>query len=180
MRRIASIALVLVVASLALVSTGCGGDDGTETSDPTEWANAFCTAVQTWGNEVQRIGSDITSSPTTETLQQAADDLGTATDEFVDELEGLGAPDTEGGDEVEAAIEEFTDTAETEKAELQEAVEDAEDTTGVAAALGVAGSSLQAMSGALQSMLQAFEDADTGQELETAFDEAEACGQIGE
>jgi hypothetical protein len=115
-----------------------------------------------------------------ENLEQAADDLGASTTAFVDELEGLGAPDTEGGDEIEEAVQEFADTAEEESAEVQEAVEDAEGTTGLAAALGVAGGSIQAMGGALQTMLEALEDADVGGELEAAFEEAESCQQLGQ
>lgn len=180
MRRVLTVALVLVVTSLALVSTGCMGDDSSETSSPTEWADALCTAISTWTNELQQIGTDITSSPTTETLEQAADDLDTATTAFVDEIEGLGGPDTEGGDEIEESVQEFADTAEEEKAEVQEAVDDAEGATGIAGAIGVAGGSIQAMGGALQTMLQTFEDADVGGELEAAFEEAESCRQLGE
>jgi hypothetical protein len=183
MRRVLTVALVLVVTSLALVSSGCMGDDSSETSSPTEWADALCAAVSTWTNELQQIGTEITSSPTNEALQQAAADLDTATTAFVDDVQGLGGPGTEGGDEIEDAIQVFADTAEEEKAEVQEAVDDiddAEGATGIAGALGVAGASIQAMGGALQTMLQTFEGADAGGELEAAFEEAESCRQLGE
>ena len=180
MRRVPTAALVLVVASLALVSTGCGGDDSSETASTTEWADALCAAITTWTNELQQIGTDITSSPTAETLEQGAEDLDTATTAFVDEVEGLGGPETEGGDDIEEAVQQFADTAEEEKAEVQEAVDDAEGATGIAGALGVAGGSIQAMGGALQTMLQALEDADGGGELETAFEQAASCQQLGQ
>jgi hypothetical protein len=179
MRRVLSLAAIVLV-SLALVAAGCGGDDGTETSSPTEWAEAFCGATNTWLDELQRIGSDLTSSPTAEGLEQAAEELDTATDAYVDEVEGLGGPDTEGGDEIEEATQEFTDAVDEQKAEVDEAVEDASDATGVAGALAAVGGAVQALGGALQTLLQTIENADVSGELETAFEDAEACSEIGQ
>ena len=102
----------------------------------------------------------------------------TATDDFVEEVRGLGGPETESGQAIEDAVEEFTDTAEAEKAQVTEAVEEVTEATDIAGALTVVGSSLQAMATALQSMFDAFENEDVGGELETAFDEAPACAEF--
>jgi hypothetical protein len=179
MRRLLTAALVVVLASFALVSAGCMGDDGNEASSTAEWADAFCTAINGWTDEIERVGSQLSSSLSADSLEQAADDLSTATDDLVEEVEELGPPETESGEEIEEAIKGFADAAETEKAEVEEAVEDASGATGIAAALGAAGSSLQTMAAALQTMFQAFEDADAGGELETAFEDSAACDEIG-
>jgi hypothetical protein len=171
-------ALAMVVIALALVSAGCMGDDS-ETSSTAEWATAFCTAISSWTDEAQQVGDAVRSSPSADSLEQAAEDLSTATDEFVDEVQSLGAPDTESGDEIEEAIADFDETVQNEKAEVEEAVDDAEDAADLAGALTVVGSSLQAMGTSLQELFQAFENADVGGELETAFEESAACEEIG-
>jgi hypothetical protein len=181
-RHLASVALLVVVASLAITSAGCMGDDGTETSSTAEWADAFCTAVTTWTTEIGRVAENLTADVSAEGVEQAREDLSTATDALIEEVEGLGAPDIESGEEVEEAIVAFRETADAERDEVEQAVDEAleEDTgtSGIAAALGVVGGSLQTMSTALQTMFQAFEDADAGGELNTAFEESEACQEI--
>ena len=176
MSRAVMTGLTFLVASLALVSTGCGGDDEPEASTAAEWAESLCTAITTWTDEMQEIQEAVT--PSAESIEQAADDVETATDDFIEEVRGLGAPETESGQAIEDAVQEFTDTAEAEKAEVLEAVDDVEDATDVASALSVVGTSLQAMATALQSMFEAFENEDVGGELETAFEETPACTEL--
>lgn len=178
MRRAVTTGLVVLVASLALVSTGCGGDDEPEASTAAEWAESLCTAITTWTDEMQEIQETVTSSLTAESIEQGADDVETATDDFIEEVRGLGAPETESGQAIEDAVQEFTDTAEAEKAEVLEAVDDVEDATDVAGALSVVGTSLQAMATALQSMFEAFENEDVGGELESAFEDTPACTEL--
>jgi len=170
--------LAIAVTALALVSAGCMGDDS-ESSSTAEWANAFCTAVTTWTDEVQQVGEALSSSPSVDSLEQAGEDLSTATDEFVAEIQSLGAPDTESGEQIEEAIADFDETVQREREEVEEAVDDAEGATGLTTALGAVGGSLQAMAASLQETFQAFENADVGGELETAFEESPACEEIG-
>jgi hypothetical protein len=181
MRPVASLALLVVVASLALVPAGCMGDDGSDASSTAEWADSFCTAITTWTTEIGRVADGLPSDFSAEGVERARDELSTATDTLIDEVESLGAPDIESGEEVEEAIATFRDTAETEKAEAEQAVEDAleeEGTGGIATALGVVSRSLQTMGTALQTMFEDFEEADAGGELNTAFEESQACQEI--
>jgi methyl-accepting chemotaxis protein len=154
------------------------GDDS-ETTSTAEWATAFCSAVTDWTDDGRQVGDAVSSSPSVDSLEQAAEDLSTATDEFADEIQSLGAPDTESSEQIEAAIADFDETVQNEKAEVEEAVDDAEDTTGLTTALGIVGGSLQAMATSLQETFQAFENADVGGELEAAFEESAACQEIG-
>jgi hypothetical protein len=162
----------LAVALAALALAGCAGDDG-DSSSTAEWAGSFCTAAATWTDEVDQITSTVSASPTVESLRGAVDDLKAATDELVGEVRGLGAPDVEGAEEIEAAIDAFTETAEAKNEAVDEAVQDAT-TESVAQALAALGE----LTSAFQTMLQAFEDADAGGELETAFEDAPACNQL--
>jgi hypothetical protein len=177
MGRAFGIGLAVLVVSLALVSAGCGGDES-ETSATAEWADSFCSAVTAWTSELEQIGQTVSSSLTAESLEEAADDVSTATDDFVEEVRGLGAPETESGEAIEDAVQEFTDAAESEKGEVEDAIEDVTDASDVAGALAVVGSSLQTMATALQTMFESFEDADVGGDLETAFEETPSCESI--
>jgi hypothetical protein len=171
--------LAACVASLAVVAAGCGGDDASATSAD-EWAEEFCSIVQDWGNELERIGDELgdISSLSSESLEAAADDADTATEDFVERVRGLGAPDTESGDAVEQEVDELADTVEAEREKIQEAVDDAEGLGGVADAVGTIGASVSAMGTALQETLESLDSADVDGELEAALEDAESCDQL--
>ena len=170
-------AVAVVLAALALVAAGCGGDDE-ETSSAAAWAEDFCTSVTEWQDEIERIGDDLLASPSTEALEDASQEASDATDAFIEEVRELGGPETESGQEVEDSVEELTDIVDEEKAEIEAAVEDAEDLTGAAGAVSEIGNSISTMATALQTTLQAIEAGDASGELETALDETPACDEL--
>jgi hypothetical protein len=173
--------LVACVAALAFVAAGCGGGGGGGGDESAEaWADEFCTAVTDWTDELEQLGEELgdVSSITTDSIRQAAEDANSSTDDFVERLRDLGAPDTESGDEVETELNELADELEVQRDDIQQAVEDAEGLGGAAEAIGNIGSALAAMGTAIQEALQAVEDADVGGELETAIENSEACDEI--
>lgn len=171
--------LVASVASLALVTASCGGDDASTTSAD-EWAEEFCAAVQDWGDELERIGDEVgdVASLSRESLEEAADEADAATEDFVESVRDLGAPDTESGDAVEQELDELADTVEAEKEQIQEAVDDAEGLGGITDAVGTIGASLSTMGTALQETLEALDSADVDGELESALENAESCDEL--
>lgn len=177
-------ALAVGIGALSLVAAGCGGDDSSTDSAtgsaPAEWADGFCTAVSTWTDELQAIGDSIAdpSSLNVDALEQAVEDLGTATDTFVDDVRDLGAPDTESGEAVQDSLDSLADTLETEQGDIETAIDDASGLTELAGAIATIGTSLSAMGTAFQNTLQALEDADASGELETALQESSACDEI--
>ncbi len=178
MTRAVTIGFVVLVAFLALVSTGCGGDDEPEATATEEWANSLCTTITSWKDELERIGDDVTSSPSTEGLEQAADDVRTATDDFVEELRDLGGPDTESGDAIEDAVQEFADTAEAEKAKVEEVVDDISGLGDITSALSAVSGSLQTMATALDTLFDTFDAEDPGGEVQTAVEQSPACDEL--
>ena len=113
MTRLTLIA-ALIVSALALVAAGCGGGDD-ESSDAVaadQWADEFCAAVSSWKDHLQEIRDRFTdlSSLNEDTLNEAADDAESATDDFVDELKDIGRPDTASGQEIEDSIQTLEDT----------------------------------------------------------------------
>jgi hypothetical protein len=173
------LALAAVLLSLGLVAAGCG-DDSDEASSVDEWADEFCTIVQDWTDELDRIGEDLgdVSELSSDAIEQAADDADAATQDFVDQVRDLGGPDTESGDAVEQELEELGDTVDAEREEIRQAVEDAEGLGGFAEAVGEVGSSLAAMASALEEALRSIDDADPGGEIRTAFEQSEACDEV--
>ncbi len=178
MGRIAIFGIALVVAAFALVAAGCGGSDDEETSSAATWAQDFCGAVTTWTDDLQQIQDDVTASPSVDALEDAAQEASDATDAFLDEIRGLGSPETESGDEIETSVEALTEAVDNEKAEIELAIDDADGIAGAAGAISAIGSSVAAMAAALQSTVQTIEDADAGGELRTAFEETPACDDL--
>jgi hypothetical protein len=176
-----SLALAVCLAALALVAAGCGGD-GDSGASPDEWADEFCGHVRDWENDLREIRDEFgdVSSLTADSIEQAAEDADAATDEFVENIRDLGAPDTDSGDAVEQEAEEFADTVEAEKEEIRDATEDLSDLGDVADAIGSVGESLSTLLSAGQETLEAIADADVGGEVRTALEESETCDEIGD
>lgn len=173
------IVLSATVAALALVAAGCGGSDSED--DPTAaWASSFCTAITSWTDELQTVTSRFsdTSNLSEDGLRTAADDVKNATTELVDELRGLGAPETESGEEVRSALDSLSTTLETEAASIEETVEGTSGLTGIPSAISAVTTSLSAMGSAFASTLETIENADAGDELQTALEDSPECADI--
>jgi methyl-accepting chemotaxis protein len=172
------VALAACVASLVFVVSSCGGGDRTSAA---EWAESFCTATRDWSNEIERITEDIPdlSGLSIETLDDAAGEARETTDAYVEELRALGAPDIESSEQLESSIERLADEVESEAEEIEDTVEDASGVTGLATAGRDISSSVAAMFTALARTSEAIENADVDGELEQAFEDTEACDQIG-
>lgn len=171
--------LSTVVLALALVAAGCGGDD--EEADATaSWASGFCTAVTDWTNSLGDVTSQFTdtSNLSEAGLQSAADDTRSATEELIDELRGLGTPDTESGDEIKSSLDELATTLESEADKIGDAVEGVSGITGIASAITTVSTSLSAMGSAFASTLQTVEAADVGGELQSALEDSPECAGI--
>jgi len=176
-----AIAIIALAASLALVAAGCGGsDESSETSATVEWADGFCTAITSWTDSLQQIGDEFAdpSSLNQEGLDQAANDIREATQTLVDDLEGLGAPDTESGQEVKDAIDELSTTLEGDLTEIEDTVEGVSGLTDLPGAVTSISTALSSLATAFSSTFQTIEDADVQGELEDAFNEADSCSEI--
>ncbi|MEX0850144.1 MAG: hypothetical protein WD015_01450 [Gaiellaceae bacterium] len=180
MRSTVAFALLVCVTSLVFAA-GCGGDDAAvDTPTASEWADDFCTSVTDWTEELQKIGDGVgdPSSLSADTLQQAARDANAASDELIDDVRALGAPDLESGDDVKASVEAFADSVEVERDKIEAAVEDAAEITGISGAVAAIGTSLSAMATAFQTTFETLESRDVSGELESALEESSACDEI--
>ena len=173
--------LTTAVAALALVAAGCGGSDESSSASPTdEWAEGFCTAITTWTDSLKSVTEQFASpsSLTQDGLTDAANDVKSSTDTLVDDLRGLGAPDTESGQAVKTSIDELSTTLESEVSKIESAVDGASGLTELPSAISSITTSLSAMGSAFASTLQAIESADVKRELQTALEDSPACADI--
>ena len=175
--------LTSAVAVLALAATGCGGSssDTTTTASPTdEWAAGFCTAVTTWTDSIKSVGDELKnpSSLSQDGLQSAADDVKSATTQFVDDVKGLGAPDTESGEEIKTSVDELSTTLETESADIETAAQGVSSVTDLPGAITTVSKSLSAMGTSFSSTLSTIQNADAKGELQTALQDSPECASI--
>lgn len=175
----ARLAATAAVSTLALVAASCGGS--TAKSDPTAaWAAGFCSAITSWTDSLQEVTSSFTETAnlSEDGLQSAAEDVRTSTEQLVDDLRGLGAPETDGGDEIRTSLDSLSATLEAQSGEIASTVEGVSGLTDLPGAISAVSTSLSAMGTAFSSALQAIADADVGGELQAALEDSPECAGV--
>lgn len=166
-----------VLVTLALVAAGCGGDD--EVPAATQWAGDLCAAVTTLRDSITATAETLTENPTREGFESAAEDARSATETFIDTVRGLGAPETESGDEAQEAVESLADTLESDAARIEETLEDLSGAEGVLGAISSVATIVASMASTVSSSLDEVRSlGDVDNELEQAFRDAEACDDV--
>jgi len=166
----------VLAASLA---AGCGGDDGGGDSSATAWADDVCSAITTWTDSITSATDSLKGGNLNEdALSSAADDVSSATSDFVDDVRGLGPPDTEGGEQAKKSLDQLADDADENLSTVQNAVDDVSGASGIVAAITTISTAISTMSQQFSSTFPELEQLDPGGELETAFNEADSCDQL--
>lgn len=184
--KIAAVGMSLLV-SLSLAA--CGGDDGGgdaggdegggETVSASAWASTVCTAVSDWVSTIQEQSTSLATefqsgSPEEgkEVLTGFIGDAVAETETLIEEVEGAGVPDVEGG-------EEFADELSTAFTDARDILSDVQteveglptDPKGFQEAASEIGPRVQEALGAVGQSVAEPES----QELKDAFQEEEAC-----
>jgi hypothetical protein len=167
-----------VCAATLALTVGCGGD-GDDASATDEWASSVCTAVDSWRTSVDAAADAVQADPTREGIQKAADDLATATEMLVDDLKGLGRPETEAGQEAQDSVDELTNELEQSVTTMENAVDDASGASGVLNAVSVISGNLVTMGQSVTSTLTSIQELEGGEELRQAFEQADSCANLG-
>ena len=176
---------LLAVALLAVFLTiGCGDDDDSGSSDAsstTEWAEGLCSAISDWTTSVSSAtGSLKGDNLSEEGLKSAAGEVENATTTLVDDLKGLGKPDTEAGQKAKESLDQLAEDMDNEVAKIKSASDGASGVSGVLAAVSTISGTLSTMSQQLASTVSELEQIDVGGELEDAFEQADACNDLGQ
>ena len=170
----------LVIGLLAgSLATGCGGDDAGGSSSAIEWADGVCSAITTWSESITSTADSLKGGNLTEEeLRSAVDDFESATSEFVDDLRGLGEPDTEAGDKAKESLDQLSRNVEENVSKMKSAVDDASGVSGIVEAATAVSASLSTMGEQLSSTFAELKQLDPGGELKRAFSEAHSCDEL--
>lgn len=171
-------ALLIVVIGLVALAAGCGGEDE---SSSEAWTDDFCSAASDWRSSLEGIVGEFQSPSdlSAESIQGAIDDGLDATQSFLDDVDELGAPETEARQEAAAIVDSMTSSVQSTADDLRATFEGADSLGDVVTAAGEAASQVGQLEQELESSLDQLEQIETGElgsELESNEDCAAARG----
>jgi hypothetical protein len=167
---------VIAVVALATLAAGCGGKSkSSQSTSATDWANGLCSAVSTWSTSVRTQTSSLKGNVTEDSLKSASAEVTKATDEFVDDLKGLGTPDTESGKKAKETLDKLGGQLKTDAQTIDKAVKDVSGTSGALQAVSTVSSTLVTVGDQVTTAFTNIQQLDTKGELDKAFKDAEAC-----
>ncbi len=164
--------LICIVAALVLVA-GCGGEDE---SSSEAWVSDFCSAAADWRTSLEDIVGQFQSPSDldVDSVQAAVDDGLDATESFVNEVDELGAPETEAGQEAAGIVDSMTSSIQATADDLRSTIEGADSLQDLIAQAGPATAQIGELEQELQSSLDELENLDTG-ELGSELESNEDC-----
>jgi hypothetical protein len=177
---VAALVLGLVAIAIAVIAMRLSDDDS---SEATAWAGSVCTSLSEWRGEIEALADVDAGDLNAEALRGKLEDAQTATDDLVSDLQALGRPELEAGDEAEAALDDAADG-------LRESYEDLKDAASAALDAGSPMAFLEALAALgprFQALIDDVQDAftslrtaagDASDELEQAFDDADSCQEL--
>jgi hypothetical protein len=173
-----------VLAALVLGSTlavaACGGED----SSAEAWAGDVCSSVQEWRDNLTSLVVDAqTGGLSVESVRTAVDGGVEATRRLRDQLQDLGPPDTEAGDQIEQEVDDLADEVveEVEAARTEaEALPEDQSVAELLQSLTSIAGGLQSVVGDVQQTFSEIQELEPGAELEDGFENAGACQELRE
>jgi hypothetical protein len=168
----------LTVLLVLVLAAGCGGED--EPSSEV-WADDFCSVASDWRSSLEGIVGEFQSPSdlSADSIQGAIDDGLAATQSFLDDVEELGAPETDAGQEAAGIVDSMTSSVQTTADGLRATFEGADSFGDMVTAAGEAASQIGQLEQELESSLDQLEQIETGElgsELESNEDCAAARG----
>jgi hypothetical protein len=170
----------LLLASLAgvLLAAGCGGSDD-ETPSATAWADDVCSSMSSWIDSVSSATESLGAGGLSEDgLEDAVDDVRSATETLGDDLRDAGRPETEAGQEAESLLDTLADDVEESVQELEDAVEGISAPSDVLSAISVITGVLSTLSDQVAAAFDELGQLDAADELESAFEESDECSAL--
>jgi hypothetical protein len=190
--------LALAVSTTLLIAACAGDDDSKATPEasipaatapaatiaaattPQVWAGDVCGALAAWEDSVKTIATDFSNGISKDSLSQKIDDAGQATQDLVDQLEAIGAPDTDSGKKVRKDIDKLT-------TDMQAGVEDIKSQVETLTDSGVGGivSGIDEIKGEVDELLKdvkhtlhEIRQLEPAHELSTAIKNDETCQSL--
>jgi hypothetical protein len=170
----------LSLGCLLTLAAGCGGEE----SGPEAWVEDVCSSVQEWRENLTSLAVDAqVEGLSPETVMTAIEGGVEATRRLRDQLDDLGPPDTEAGDEIERELDELADSVvETveEARDRAEALPEDQSVPELIESLMSIARDLQSVVGEAQGTFSELQELEPGTELEEAFQGSEDCQNLRE
>jgi hypothetical protein len=177
---VVGVAVIVIAAVLGRVK-----DDDSGSVDTATWAESVCASLVDWRSSITSLADVSGETLTPELLGEKLDDAEAATDELVTELEDLGPPDLEAGDQVEQALDDAVGGLRTSYASLQAQAQDAvgaESPTEFLQALAALAPEFQSLLNQIRDTVASLQSAslfgEASAELEQAFASAGSCQEL--
>jgi hypothetical protein len=170
---------VLVAAVLALLAAGCGKSSDTKANEA--YADNVCSAVGTWKEQIQSIGTSLTSGGfTKDSIQAALTKAESDTKTMVSQIKAVPPPDTSEGKAAKQQLDQLTtDLNSTVAAAKSAAGQLQENATAASIATAVAALAPQVKSLASEAK-SAFDTLKSaGGSLSSAFKNTDSCKNLG-
>jgi membrane protein implicated in regulation of membrane protease activity len=165
-------ALVAILA-VALALAGCGGGDDEDSAE--SWANDVCGSLSTWVTDIDEAVGSLTENGLSlgeEDVQTAVEQVADATTKLADDLEELGPPETDGGEQAQSELESLATSLRSEVQTVQQAVDS---DSGAVAVTSTVSTSVSTVASDVQSTFDNLEGLDPGGELQQGFESADEC-----
>lgn len=175
--RLRLFAVVLVVA-VGLVAAGCGSNSS-QTMSTADWADGVCSAIVTWKSSIKSSTASLTGGNLSQdSLETAAGDMKSATETLGSDLEDLGKPDTQAGQQAKDSIDQLSSELKTGADSMKSAADDISDVSSARAATTTMSSTLATMRNQVSSTVTSLKQMDPTGELQTAFQQSSSCAQL--
>ncbi len=165
-----------VVLAAALLAAGCGSSKSNETTTSAtavDWANGVCGAVVTYRTSLTDAAKSLSGNLTKSGLQDAADQVQTATDTFVSDAKSLGKPDTASGQEAKQTVDTLASQLDQDVSKIKSATD-----SGVVAGLSTITATLATAQNQMTTAFDKLKALDVQGELGDAFSQASSCSSL--
>jgi methyl-accepting chemotaxis protein len=170
-------AAVTLVCALSL--SACGGDEEDKTVSPTTWATSLCTDLDQWKSSLESTRASFGGGNLTpENAQDAADQVGDATETLVGDLQDLGKPDIETGQQARDDVDELSDELQKGSDEVQRAADAVSSVSDVPQAAATIAAAAREATTEVASTLTSIEQLEPQGELASALKQSPACKDL--
>jgi ElaB/YqjD/DUF883 family membrane-anchored ribosome-binding protein len=180
---VAAIVIAVLAIAIAALAMRLSDDDGDGSPSASEWASSVCTSLSTWKSSIAALADVGSGTLNAQTLDDRIASGKQATQTMVGELQTLGAPDLESGEQAKQQLSSSANELQTSFAQLQQSAEEATSSGSLSVAkLAELAPQFQKLLDQASSTLDELENADVAaaskQELQAAFTDAPACKDL--
>jgi hypothetical protein len=167
---------VALCLAVALLAAGCGSskkNTTTTTSSAVDWANSVCGAAVTYKTSLTDAAKSLTGNPSKAGLQDAVNQMKSATDTFVSTIKGVGKPNTQSGQQAKATLDTLSTQLEADSSTIQGATGE-----GLLAGVATATGALATAQTQIKTAFSTLKGLDAKGELGQAFSQASSCSSL--